>query len=489
MILAFKESQATVSAGGAESQIAPAPERFSFSRKLRAANVFFVCAVSTINLNLLTATASAGFRVFWLWLLAIPCFVVPQAIAVSEITYFTPGECGLSLWSERYLGKTAGFLISWCYWLNNIPYVPSVLLYMVVAVGFIFSGLENFGPYVHCGLTLLLLWAVVGASRIGFGGGAWVKGFACATFLIVASITWMSVRYGIHHYRDGIAGITGGRSLGFPSLNLETNSVFGLICMSMIGVEIGSVFGQEIEGARTAIALASIRGSMASVICYVLATAGLLVGMRGAPLGNSTGLVDYLHRMMQGPELRIAVPVMALLICISQIGSGLCWFGAASRMLWLCSTQGGLPRCWGRLHPRWRTPDRAIRDQGILCSVIVILSFLGSAAQEAYLTLLDIAVIIQLLPYVAVFAALMRHGAVAKKPHRRFFAAAGALGAAAALFGIAMAFVPSRAVSNVWQYELKLGIGCVLSLGSGLWVFSRQSRQTDRAAELIEEKA
>jgi len=86
------------------------PQRLSFKR---AWDVFFICTLSVVNLNLLTVTASAGFRVFWLWLLAIPCFVIPQAIAVTEITHSDPGECGLSRWNERYLGNRVGFMSSW----------------------------------------------------------------------------------------------------------------------------------------------------------------------------------------------------------------------------------------------------------------------------------------------------------------------------------------------------------------------------------------
>lgn len=472
--MSFEETSAAPLDSHARPAAVSAPGRFSFRRILRAADVFFVCTVSTINLNLLTITASAGFQVFWLWLLAIPCFVIPQAIAVSEITHSDPGECGLSLWSGRYLGKSVGFLTSWCYWLNNIPYVPGVLLYIVATIAFISPPLQNANPHWHWILTVLLVWGLVALSRIGFGSGGWIKWCAYSTFLIIVGFTVMGFSHGFRQHANQGASIPGGGSWTFPALNLETTAVFGFICMSMIGVEIGSVFGEEINSSKAATALAAIRSSAASLFCYVIATAALLVGMHGAPLSSSTGLLEYAQRMLQAPALSSTLIILAVLICISQAGAGLCWFSAASRMLWLCSNDGGLPRSWSKLHARWGTPDHAILIQGVMCTVVVTISFLGAAAQEAYLTMIDIAVIIQLLPYVAIFLGLVRHARELNPFRRWLFTGAGVLGACATLFGIAMAFVPSRTISNVWQYEAKLVFGCALSFLAGLYVLSRR---------------
>jgi hypothetical protein len=56
------------------------------------------------------------------------------------------------------------------------------------------------------------------------------------------------------------------------------------------------------------------------------------------------------------------------------------------------------------------------------------------------------------------------------------FVASGALGCGATLFGTAMAFVPSRAISSIWQYEIKLCVGCLLCVGLGFWVFARRQQ-------------
>lgn len=456
---------------------APSGAIAPFRRFLRAIDIFFVCVVSTVNLSLLTATASAGPRVFWLWLLAIPCFVVPQAIAVAEISFSDPGEGGLALWSGRYLGARAGFLTSWCYWLNNVPYVPSLMVYIVATVSYLFPRLQSIHPAWHLALAMAGLWCIVALNVTGAGTRRWVNVTgASSSLLAVGLVLWMGMRYFAAHSGTLAAGLREAGSWSIPSLDLETMPVFGLVCMSMIGVEIGSVFGSEINASRSATAWAAIRASGASLFCYVGATAALLVGMNGVPLGSSSGLMEYARQIVPGAMRGPIIAGMAGLICVSLVGAGLCWFAAAARMLWLCATEGGLPRPLRELHPRWRTPARAVWAQGVLSSGVLVLGFLGAATQEAYVTLLDIAVIIQLLPYVAIFLGLIRHGLSQPPPRRWLSVTSGTLGCGATLFGTAMAFIPSRAISSVWQYEIKLCVGCLLCVGLGLWAFARRQQ-------------
>src|SRR5690349_6984128 len=137
----------------------------------------------------------------------------------------------LSLWSGRYLGKGVGFLTSWCYLLNNIPYVPSVLLYMVATIAFISPQLQNSSPHWHWILTVLLVWGLVALSRIGFGAGGWIRWCAYSTFLIIIGVVVMGFRHGVRPVSHANSVPGGGWAI--PALNLETTAVFGFICMSM----------------------------------------------------------------------------------------------------------------------------------------------------------------------------------------------------------------------------------------------------------------
>jgi len=66
-----------------------------------------------------------------LWIISLLLFFWPQGIAVIELAHRYPGEGGVYLWAKEVFGDFHGFLSGWCYWTNNMLYVPTVMLYFV----------------------------------------------------------------------------------------------------------------------------------------------------------------------------------------------------------------------------------------------------------------------------------------------------------------------------------------------------------------------
>jgi hypothetical protein len=105
----------------------------------------------------------------------------------------------------------------------------------------------------------------------------------------------------------------------------------------------------------------------------------------------------------------------------------------------------------------------------------------GASVKEAYVTLLELAVVLQLLPFLYLYAALVRLPARAAGERLYFqpatLRAAGCCGLATTALGMVVAFVPSREVTSVWLFELKmlLGSGFFLAL-AGLFFFSSRAR-------------
>jgi len=67
----------------------------------------------------------------WLWIISLILFFWPQGIAVIELAQRYPGEGGVYLWAKEVFGDFHGFLSGWCYWTNNMMYVPTIMLYFV----------------------------------------------------------------------------------------------------------------------------------------------------------------------------------------------------------------------------------------------------------------------------------------------------------------------------------------------------------------------
>jgi amino acid transporter len=91
--------------------------------------LLFVVAV--FNLNVVPSIAANGGVTVWLWMISLLLFFWPQGIAVIELAHRYPGEGGVYLWAKEVFGDFHGFLSGWCYWTNNMLYVPTVMLYFV----------------------------------------------------------------------------------------------------------------------------------------------------------------------------------------------------------------------------------------------------------------------------------------------------------------------------------------------------------------------
>jgi amino acid transporter len=95
------------------------------------------------------------------------------------------------------------------------------------------------------------------------------------------------------------------------------------------------------------------------------------------------------------------------------------------------------------------------------------MSFIGAGVRDAYLTLLELAVILQLVPFVYLYIGLVR---VAGRPgghYRRPLVPwiAGLAGLVATLLALATAFVPPTSVESPLQYEIKMIVGTVIFVG------------------------
>jgi hypothetical protein len=106
-------------------------EQPHLKRVLGRSDLVLLFVVAVFNLNVVPSIAANGGVTVWLWVVSLVLFFWPQGIAVIELAHRYPGEGGVYLWAKEVFGDFHGFLSGWCYWTNNMLYVPTVMLYFV----------------------------------------------------------------------------------------------------------------------------------------------------------------------------------------------------------------------------------------------------------------------------------------------------------------------------------------------------------------------
>ena len=118
-----------------EMSTEPQTDAAHLKRVLGRWDLVLLFVVAIVNLNVVPSISASGGMTVWLWLISLVFFFWPQGIAVVELSHRYPGEGGIYLWTKKIFGDFHGFLSGWCYWTNNIFYVPTVvLIFLGIAV-------------------------------------------------------------------------------------------------------------------------------------------------------------------------------------------------------------------------------------------------------------------------------------------------------------------------------------------------------------------
>ena len=228
--------------------------------------------------------------------------------------------------------------------------------------------------------------------------------------------------------------------------------------------------------------LASLWGGSLSALMYVGCTLALLAAVPQSQVAVVQGLLQALDKMGASFHLSWILLPLAVLMAASIAGSTSAWVSGSARILFVCGLDRYLPKALGKVHPRHHSPHVALIMFGLLASSIIAMSFIGASVQEAYLTLLDFAVALQMISYIYLFLSLLKR-AFSKSSEPRYFRRsvlqlASVAGVTMATLGFAMAFVPSRQISSIASFELKmvLTLGFILALASGLFFYYSRMR-------------
>jgi amino acid transporter len=436
-------------------------------RALGRRDLVLLFVVAVFNLNVVPSIAANGGVTVWLWIISLLLFFWPQGIAVIELAHRYPGEGGVYLWAKEVFGDFHGFLSGWCYWTNNMLYVPTVMLYFVGVSVYVLGpghqGLaENKIFAATASLTLLALLTFF--NILGLGVGKWINNLgAIGTFVAAAVLIGLGI---LIWTRFGTTLTTADfRVPANPKFVLNS---FGVICFGLVGLELASVMGDEIQDPRRTLPGAVAWGGVISGALYLGATLTLLIAV-GKNVNVLQGVVQAVtHMAGRVGVVWISVP-FALLLSLSIAGIGSAWIGGCSRIPFVAGLDSYMPSWLGKIHPRYATPYAALILQGIVSAVLVVLNFAGAGVQETFQKLLSLAVVLQLVPFVYAFGALVKFAVTEAVPKGQYSRStlfiAGSSGFLTTILGIALVFFPAQQISSIFWYEVWMMGGTLFFVG------------------------
>ena len=447
-------------------------------RALGRWDLVLLFVVAVVNLNVVPTISANGAVTVWLWILALLLFFWPQGIAVIELADRYPGEGGVYLWAKRIFGDFHGFLSGWCYWTNNIFYVPTVLLYFVgIAVFVAGPGKQGLAdrPAFTFTASIALLALLVVLNILGLGVGKWVNNLGGIGTAITASV--LTILGAIVAYRFGIT--VQAADFRIPG-DIRLVGAFGVICFGLVGLELGSVMGDEIEDPKRTLPGAVALGGIICGVLYIGATLTLLLALPKNQIGVLAGIMQAVSQMAGQIGVGWLAAPFALVLSLSIAGIASAWLSGSARIPFVAGLDSYLPEGLGRLHPRYATPYVALIVHASLSALFLAMSFVGAQVKEAFVTMLDLAVVLQLIPFLYMYAGLIK---LAGRPEaaghysKRTVLLAGWCGLSTTVLAVAVAFVPSHQIDSIWLFETKMVVGTLIFIGLAAFFFFVYSRR------------
>ena len=448
-----------------------------------------------IGLRWVATAARTGLYSLTLWVLALLMFFIPQGLAVVALSTRYPEEGGIYDWTKRAFGNFHGFFCGWCYWVSNLSYFPSLL---IAGIG---AGVYLGGPkylwlgkssWFVCGLSLLMLLLVVGLNVAGTEKGKWLQNMGGLSNWLPGMLL---VALGALAYRHfGSATDFSARALT-PRLEMGTLSFWSTLAFAFAGLELSPIMAGEIRDPRRNVPRAILISGLFIAIIYIAGTAALLVAVPSREVSVIAGPVQAIDAVARREGLTSLSRAMALLIALASLGGAGAWLAGSARLPFVAGMDHFLPPAFGRLHPRWQTPHVGMYTQGGLAAVLLLLGIPGGTVEEGYLLLLEMTVLLYFVPFLYMFLALLvlsssaagwgrngleplPEGFIPVPGDRAGTWLVAVLGLATTATSLALALVPSAAVTQPWLYELKLVGGTLFFFAVGLVLYRRGSSRS-----------
>jgi glutamate:GABA antiporter len=368
--------------------------------------LFFI--TTGISIRWITVAAAGGPSSITVWMIACLLFYIPLVVCVLELWSRYPQEGGLYQWNHHAFGDFAGFMTGWFYWTCLLPFFPS-LLYYIAGNALLIGGqrwqhLSSSPTYfITASLACLALATVVNLIGLNIGKwlsnlGALVEWLAAAGLIVIGFIAWRTFGSATDFTLESFV----------PGLNLKNAIFWATVVFAFTGIEAGPILGDEIKNARRILPGALLLSGVIVTLTYIIGTLSVLLSLPSSEVSDLQGITQAFETVGNRIGLIGLAPFAAAIIALGFLGKLGAWITAGARLSFAVGVDKFLPAAFARVHPKWGTPYVAVLVLSLLTALLVLLGQAGTSVKGAYDVLTSMALIPTYIPFLFVFAAMIK---------------------------------------------------------------------------------
>lgn len=450
-------------------------------------DVFLFDIATVLGPRWVAAAGRNGTSSISLWVLAAVLFFLPTALVISELSTRFPAEGGLYMWAKEAFGDFHGFVAGWTYWIYTVFYFPGLLFASASMAAYI-GGIGNASLAQNRSFLLLVSFALlivaVFLNLIGLNIGKWLQN-AGGVGTYVPLLMLVGAAFMVWHRQGSVTHFTVANML--PHWDWNTVNFWPQIAFAFTGLELVSAMSEEIHNPRKTVPRATISSGVMIGLIYIAGTVSILVLLNSANVDPKSGVFQAIAVASGILKIGAFGIIASLLVTVGNAGGVGSTVAGIARVPFAVGVDKYMPAAFGKIHPRWHTPYVSILVQAAISAVILLLSQISESTVSAYQILVDAAVIVYFIPFLYMYAAVIRL-AYRKDRKTNVHAVlipgglpgvwlAGGLGFFVVLLSIVLSLIPPGDTANKFMFEMKLVCGTAGSILLGLFLYWRGARQ------------
>lgn len=331
------------------------------------------------------------------------------AYAFAKCGMFSRKKGGMGGYAEYIFGKSGNFLANYTYGVSlliaNVAIAISAVGYGSVLIG------ANLSPVGVCIATIGVLWLCTIAN---FGGARITGNISSITvwgvilpvlFLSIAGWFWFSPKLYVDSWNPN----------NFPFAKAVGSSI-SMTLWAFLGLESACANTEAVDNPEKNVPIAVLGGTLGAAAIYILSTNILAGIVPNADLVHSTAPFGLAFTQIFNPT--VGKIVMALMV-MSCCGSLLGWQFTIAQVFKSSADTGFFPKVFSAV-----TKENApIKGMIIIATIQTALSLMtiSPSLNSQFNTLVDLAVVTNIAPYILSMAAVIVIQKAAKVPNNKAF--------------------------------------------------------------------
>ena len=329
-------------------------------------------------------------------------------LVFAKLGELDPQEGGPYAYARDFLGPYVGFQTNYVYWFGN--WIGNIAI-AVAAVGYLAEFIPALSTppasvFATAGVIWLLTFANIRGPRVVGWLETWTMSLALIPILGIAFFGWLWFKPEIFLSSWNVTGGSNAHAISRAA---------SIALWAYMGIESAAVSAGVIENPKRNIPLATLIGLGLSAVVYMLSSTVIMGIIPNADLQKSHAPFAEAARLAIGTPAVVIVSLCAILKSVGSLGGWMLLVGQSAKA---AADDGMFPKVFARMN-RYGVPGPGLVIVGVLMTIVLFATMSPTIAGQ-FSTIIDLAVILVVIPYIYSAVAVVKVIFDRNQPRRTF---------------------------------------------------------------------